>query len=78
LLDRIALGADHAIFPTKRNLERLARFASIDEARADAALHSLDTIVPWVEQREGEPYVCIPGDRGYPVTGEPLKTAFRA
>ena len=65
-------GSDHAIFPTKRNLERLARFATIDEARADAALHSLDTIIPWVEERDGEPHVCIPADRGYPVTSEPL------
>jgi 8-oxo-dGTP pyrophosphatase MutT (NUDIX family) len=78
LLDRVAAGTDHAIFPTKRNLERLARFATIDEARADAAAHSLDTIIPWVEQRDGEPHVCIPQDRGYPVTSEPLATAFRA
>ena len=78
LLERIDAGRDHAIFPTKRNLERLARFATIDEARADAARHSLDTIIPWVEERDGEPHVCLPADRGYPVTSEPLATAFRA
>ena len=78
LLARIEAGTDHAIFPTKRNLERLARFATIDEARADAAAHSLDTIIPWVEQIGGEAQVCIPPDRGYPVTSEPLATAFRA
>ena len=78
LLDRIAAGTNHAIFPTKRTLERIARFANIDEARADAAAHSLDTIVPWVEERGGVPHVCIPADRGYPVTSEPLATAFRA
>ncbi len=78
LLERIAAGSDHAIFPTKRNLERIARFATIEEARADAALHSLDTIIPWVEERDGEPHVCLPADRGYPVTSEPLATAFRA
>ena len=78
LLERIEAGSDHAIFPTKRNLERIARFASIAEARADAALYSLDTIIPWVEQRGGEPHVCLPADRGYPVTSEPLATAFRA
>jgi 8-oxo-dGTP pyrophosphatase MutT (NUDIX family) len=78
LLARIAAGQDHAIYPTKRNLERLARFATIEEARADASAHSLDTIMPWVEQRDGEPHVCIPPDRGYPVTSEPLATAFRA
>ena len=78
LLARIDAGIDHAIFPTKRNLERLARFATIDEARADAALHSLDTIIPWVEERDGVPHVCLPENRGYPVTSEPLATAFRA
>ena len=78
LLDRIAAGSDHAIFPTKRNLERLARFASLDEARADAALHGAEAIIPWVEERDGAPHVCIPTDRGYPVTSEPLTTAVRA
>ena len=78
LLDRVAAGTDHAIFPTKRNLERLARFATFEQARVDAGAHSLDTIVPWVEQRGGIAQVCIPADRGYPVTSEPLATAFRA
>ncbi len=78
LLDRIEAGTDHAIFPTKRNLERIARFATFDEALADALRFSLDTIIPWVEQRDGEPHVCLPADRGYPVTSEPLATAFRA
>ncbi len=78
LLARVAAGSDHAIFPTKRNLERLALFSSIEAARADAAGQPLDTIIPWVEQRDGEPHVCIPPDRGYPVTSEPLATAFRA
>ena len=78
LLTRIDAGSDHAIFPTKRNLERIARFATIDDARADAAHHSLDTIIPWVEERDGAPHVCLPANRGYPVTSEPLATAFRA
>ena len=78
LLKRIAAGDAHAIFPTKRNLERVARFASVADARADAALYPLDTIIPWVEQRGGEPHVCLPSDRGYPVTSEPVATAFRA
>jgi 8-oxo-dGTP pyrophosphatase MutT (NUDIX family) len=78
LVQRIAAGHDHAIFPTKRNLERLARFASLDEARADAAAHPSDTIIPWVAEVDGEPHVCIPADRGYPVTSEPLTSAVRA
>ena len=78
LLERIAAGRDHAIFPTKRNLERLARFDSLDAARADAALYPQDAIIPWVEERGGEPHVCIPTGRGYPVTSEPLTSAVRA
>ena len=78
MLKRIETGAAHAIFPTKRNLERLARFQSIDEARADAAAYPLDTITPWVEEVAGEQQVRIPEGRGYPVTSEPLATAFRA
>lgn len=78
LLDRMEAGTDHAIFPTKRNLERLARFASLADAIADADAFPLDTITPWVEEVGGEPHVCIPDGRGYPVTSEPLATAFRA
>ena len=77
-LARIEAGAASAIFPTKRNLERLARFASFEEAAADAAAHPPQLITPWVEERGGEPHVCIPDGLGYPVTCEPLATAFRA
>ena len=78
LLARIDRGEANAIFPTKRNLERLAEHSSLDAALADARAHSLDTIIPWVEDIDGEPHVRIPADRGYPVTAEPLATAFRA
>ena len=78
LLDRIDRGAASAIFPTKRNLERVAQHDSLQSAIEDARAHSLETIIPWIEQIGGEPHVRIPTDRGYPVISEPLKTAFRA
>jgi 8-oxo-dGTP pyrophosphatase MutT (NUDIX family) len=71
-------GRAHAIFTTRRNLERLARFGSIEEARADAARHPVETITPWVERRGGRDWVCIPEGIGYPVTAEPLDSAMRA
>jgi hypothetical protein len=77
VLEEVDAGRAHVIFPTRRNLERLAGFASIEEARADAARHPVRTITPWVEQRGGHPFVCIPEDAGYPVTAEPLETARR-
>jgi 8-oxo-dGTP pyrophosphatase MutT (NUDIX family) len=65
------------IFPTRRNLERLAQFASYDEARAQAEAIPAQTITPYVEQREGGAWLCIPDDAGYPVTGEALEMAAR-
>jgi len=78
LLERIANGSASAIFPTKRNLERLAQHADLTSALADARGHTLDTIIPWIEDVDGEPHVRIPENRGYPVLSEPLATAFRA
>lgn len=78
ILSRIAEGKDAAIFPTKRNLERLAQFTRLEQLTSHAQAHSMDTIIPWVEDYEGEKHVTIPGGRGYPIIREPLATAFRA
>ncbi|HEX8642923.1 MAG TPA: NUDIX domain-containing protein [Allosphingosinicella sp.] len=77
ILSEVGAGRAHVIFPTRRNLERLARFGSVAEARADAVRHPVRRITPWVEDRDGRPHVCIPDDAGYPVTSEPLETARR-
>ena len=77
ILAEVDAGRAHVIFPTRRNLERLAGFGSIAEARADAARHPVTRITPWLEDRDGAPHVCIPEGIGYPVTSEPLETARR-
>lgn len=77
VLTEVDAGHGHVIFPTRRNLERLARFASIGEAYADAARHPVTRITPWVAEVDGAPHVCIPEGIGYPVTSEPLETAKR-
>ncbi|HEX4738647.1 MAG TPA: NUDIX hydrolase [Allosphingosinicella sp.] len=77
VLAEIEAGRARAIFPTRRNLERLARFGSFEEARADAERHSVQQITPWIEEREGRRWLCIPEGIGYPVTSEPLETAMR-
>lgn len=77
VLDEADGGRAHIIFPTRRNLERLARFRSADEARADAEQHGVRKITPWIEERGGRQWLCIPDDLGYPVTAEPLETARR-
>ena len=77
VLDDADAGRAHIIFPTRRNLERLARFRSAAEARADAERHGVRKIVPWIEDRAGRQWLCIPDDLGYPVTAEPLESARR-
>lgn len=78
VLARIERGEASAIFPTRRNLERLARFASLTDALADVAAHPAVLVQPWTEEREGTTMVCIPEGLGYPVTAEPLSSATRA
>lgn len=65
------------IFPTRRNLERLALFGSFDEARAQAEAIPVKTITPRIETRDGEPMLTIMKDAGYPVTSELLAQAKR-
>ncbi|HEX9965414.1 MAG TPA: NUDIX hydrolase [Allosphingosinicella sp.] len=77
VIAEIEAGRAKAIFPTRRNLERLARFGSLEEARADAERHPVRQITPWVEQRGEQRFVCIPEGIGYPVTAEPYDTARR-
>jgi hypothetical protein len=77
VLAEIDAGGAKAIYPTRRNLERLAGFNSIEEARADAARHPVRRITPWVEERGGRRFVCIPEGCGYPVTAEAYETARR-
>jgi 8-oxo-dGTP pyrophosphatase MutT (NUDIX family) len=77
VIAEIEAGRAHAIFPTRRNLERLAGFASLDDARADAVRFPVEKITPWVEEEGGRRWVCIPRGIGYPVTREPYESARR-
>ncbi len=65
------------IFPTRRNMERLALFGSHAEAVEQASRFSARMIMPFIEDRDGTPHLCIPDDLGYPVTSEPLGTSMR-
>jgi 8-oxo-dGTP pyrophosphatase MutT (NUDIX family) len=76
-LDAAARGEIKLIFPTRRNLERLALFASFAEARAQAEAIPVKTIMPKVVERDGQPMLTILTDAGYPVTAELLETVAR-
>ena len=65
------------IYPTRRNLERLALFASFGDARQHAQDVPVRMITPFMAERDGAPWLLIPDDAGYPVDGEPLEMASR-
>lgn len=65
------------IFPTRRNLERLALFNSFAEAKAQAEAIPVRTIVPKVDQSSGQPMLTIMEDAGYPITKELLESVMR-
>ncbi len=62
-----ALRNEHRlVFPTERNLERLATFAHFEAAKRHLADIPIQVITPAIRQIEGEDWLCIPGDAGYP------------
>lgn len=77
VLERERDGEARLIFPTRRVLERLAQHSSFEEIRGDAIAHPIEPITPWVEDREGEKFITIPGHLGYPVTQEKLEGLWR-
>jgi hypothetical protein len=76
-LERERGGDARLIFPTRRNLERLARHDSFAAMLADAQAHPIEPITPWVEEHDGEKFVTIPDGLGYPVTREKLDDLWR-
>lgn len=77
VLDDADAGKLEVIFPTRRNLERLAQFGSFAEAAAHAMDTPVRTVTPWSETRNGEEHLCIPDDAGYPITSEVIASAMR-
>lgn len=76
-LERDRSGSARLIFPTRRNLERLAQHDSFQAMRADALAHKIEPISPWVEEADGENFITIPDGIGYPVTREKLDGLWR-
>jgi 8-oxo-dGTP pyrophosphatase MutT (NUDIX family) len=77
VLDREQRGEARLIFPTRRTLERLAQHSTFEEIRADALAHPIEPVTPWVEERDGEKFITIPGHLGFPVTQERLDGLWR-
>lgn len=65
------------IFPTRRNLERLAQFPHFAAAAQDCARYPVQTIIPHITEEDGQRWLCIPENAGYPFTREPLGDVLR-
>ncbi len=76
-LDAADEGEIKLIFPTRRNLERLALFASFDEAKAQAESIPVKPIIPQIDTSGEKPMLTIMKDAGYPITSELLETVAR-
>ena len=70
-------GEIKVIFPTHRNLERLALFNSFEEARKHAQSIPIRLITPFITLDDGVKYLCIPDDHGYPVCSARLADQTR-
>ena len=77
LLQMASDGEITLIFPTKRNVERLALADSFEAACALAAQYPPDVLHASREERDGEDWLTIPDGYGYPVLGEPLRMVKR-
>jgi 8-oxo-dGTP pyrophosphatase MutT (NUDIX family) len=76
-LEHANAGRISVIFPTRRNLERLAQFGSFADAVAHVEQFPSQMITPFVSEEDGAKWLRIPADAGYPVTGEVLDSAAR-
>lgn len=65
------------IFPTRRNLERLAQASDFNGFSEHSRRFPVELITPWIEEREGQTFLCIPGHLGYPVTSESFERVRR-
>ena len=65
------------VFPTRRNLERLAQYATLAELLARTAALPLTLIQPTLVDRDGAMWITIPAGCDYPVTEEALATVRR-
>lgn len=77
VLDKAEEGKVMVIFPTKRNLERLALFSSFEEGAEHSRNHPVTLVSPTMEERDGEMHLCIPEGIGYPITSESMESVQR-
>lgn len=70
VLEQARRGEHTVIFPTLRNVEKLAAFASVSDALSAASATAVVRVEPWTERRADGAWLCIPKEAGYAVSEE--------
>ena len=70
LLERRLRGEAKLMFPTRLNLEKLAKSATAAQAVRAALATKVVTVSPVVAERDGMRVLCIPAEAGYSVVEE--------
>lgn len=65
------------LFPTRRNLERLAQYATVDALLAATRTRPVVRIQPEIVTRDGGQWITIPSGCDYPITEEALAVTRR-
>ncbi|NCF34619.1 MAG: NUDIX hydrolase [Proteobacteria bacterium] len=60
------------IFPTLRNLGKLAAATNVSEAMNNANNSTMVPVLPWTEKRDDGNYLCIPKEAGYAISEEKM------
>lgn len=77
LLEEAESGNWTVIFPTRCNLQMMAQSNSVQELMKTARARTIVSVLPKIEQRNSDTYLCIPAEAGYPVTEEKIDLSKR-
>lgn len=77
VIARADAGTVSLVFPTRRNVERLAQYASLDALLGATRARPLTRIQPEIVARADGHWLTIPEGCDYPVTAEPLAAVRR-
>lgn len=69
--------AVHIIFPTRRNLERLAQYDNFSDTADHAREYGAKMVMTYTEKRDDKMWLCIPDGHGFPVIEESMDMAKR-
>ncbi|MDG1442275.1 MAG: hypothetical protein P8R02_06250 [Pseudomonadales bacterium] len=72
-LDGATEGTYTIIFPTRLNIEMLAKSTSVENAITMANERKIIPVLPWIEARDEGKYLCIPEEAGYDISEELMR-----